>query len=54
MTVKEARDILEQDAVGLTDVEVQDIIDWLNNFADIAIEAVEKRNNQLEQPSVKV
>ena len=43
MTVKEARNILEQDAVGLTDNEVQEVIDWLNMMADIAIEAVEKK-----------
>jgi hypothetical protein len=44
MTIKEARDILEQEAVGLTDNEVQKIIDWLNNYADIAVELVEKEN----------
>ena len=43
MTIKEARDILEQDAVGLSDDEVQEIIDWLNSFADIAIDSVEKK-----------
>ena len=47
MTVKEARDILEQDAIGLTDEEVQEIIDWLNKFADIAIESVEKSKNSM-------
>jgi hypothetical protein len=53
MTVKEARGILEQDADGLTDIEVQEIIDWLNMMADIAIESVEKKSNQLELSSVK-
>ncbi len=43
MTIKEARDILEQDAVGLSDDEVQEIIDWLNSFADIAIDSVERK-----------
>jgi hypothetical protein len=38
MTIKEARNILENDADGLTDKEVQQIIDWLNIMADIAIE----------------
>lgn len=42
MTVKEARNILEQDAVGLTDADIQGIIDWLENFADMAIELVFK------------
>ena len=54
MTVKEARKILEQDAFGLTDAEVQEIIDWLNMMANIAIDSVEKKSNQLEQLSVKV
>ena len=54
MTVKEARDILAQDAIGLTNSEVQEIIDWLNMMADFAIEEVERKSNQLEQPSVKV
>ena len=54
MTIKEARNILEQDAVGLTDNEVQQIIDWLNMMADIAIELVEKKSNELVQLSVKV
>jgi hypothetical protein len=52
MTLKEAREILAEDALGLTNDEVQQIIDWLDNFADIAIESVEK-NNQPKQISVK-
>lgn len=44
MTIKEARAILDQDAVGLTDSEVQEIIDWLNNFADIAIDSIERKS----------
>lgn len=42
MTIKEAREILAEDALGLTDNEVQEIIDWLDKMADIAIESVEK------------
>jgi hypothetical protein len=42
MTIKEAREILAEDALGLTDDEVKDIIDWLDKMADIAIESVEK------------
>jgi hypothetical protein len=42
MTIKEARNILENDADGLTDNEVQEIVDWLNMMADVTIEAVEK------------
>ena len=41
MTISEARKILAEDAVGLTDNEVQEIIDWLDKMADIAIEVVE-------------
>jgi len=41
MTIKEARKILDEIAVGLTDMEVQEIIDWLNKFADVFIEIVE-------------
>jgi hypothetical protein len=41
MTIKEARKILDEIAVGLTDIEVQEIIDWLNKFADVFIEIVE-------------
>ena len=43
MTVKEAREILAEDALGLTDDEVKEIIVWLDKMADIAIEAVEKK-----------
>jgi len=42
MTIKEAREILAEDALGLTDDEVKEIIDWLDKMADIAIESVEK------------
>lgn len=44
MTVKEAREILAEDALGLTDDEVKEIIDWLDKMADIAIETVEKKS----------
>lgn len=42
LTVKECREILEQDAEGLTDEEVIQIRDWLSMMVDIAIESVEK------------
>lgn len=42
ITIKKARENLAEDALGLTDDEVQEIIDWLDKMADIAIEAVEK------------
>lgn len=45
MTIKEAGEILEQDAVGLTDAKVQEIIDWLNSFADIAIDSVVRKGH---------
>jgi hypothetical protein len=49
MTIKEARNILENDADGLTDNEVQEIIDWLSMMADIAIEAVERDEQQINK-----
>lgn len=56
LTVKECREILEQDAEGLTDEEVIQIRDWLSMMADIAIESVEKsrakkENNKHEKKS---
>jgi hypothetical protein len=44
MTIKEAREILAEDALGLTDDEVKEIIEWLDKMADIAIESVEKKS----------
>ena len=44
MTIAEARDTLADDAVGLTENEVQEIIDWLNMMAEIAIESLEKKH----------
>ena len=48
LTVKECREILEQDAEGLTDEEVIQIRDWLSMMADIAIESVEKSSAEKE------
>jgi hypothetical protein len=48
LTVKECREILEQDAEGLTDEEVIQIRDWLSMMADIAIESVEKSRAEKE------
>ena len=48
LTVKECREILEQDAEGLTDEEVIQIRDWLSMMADIAIESVEKSKAEKE------
>jgi hypothetical protein len=48
LTVKECREILEQDAEGLTDEEVIQIRDWLSIMADIAIESVEKSRAKKE------
>lgn len=48
LTVKECREILEQDAEGLTDEEVIQIRDWLSMMADIAIESVEKSRAEIE------
>lgn len=48
LTVKECREILEQDAEGLTDEEVIQIRDWLAMMADIAIESVERSRAEKE------
>jgi len=48
LTIKECREILEQDAEGLTDEEVIQIRDWLSMMADIAIESVEKSREERE------
>ena len=48
LTLKECREILEQDAEGLTDEEVIQIRDWLSMMADIAIELVEKSRAEKE------
>ena len=48
LTVKECREILEQDAEGLTDEEVIQVRDWLSMMADIAIESVEKSRAEKE------
>ncbi len=49
LTIKECREILEQDADGLTDEEVIQIRDWLSMMADIAIESVERRHAEKEK-----
>jgi len=48
LTIKECREILEQDAEGLTDEEVIQMRDWLSMMADIAIESVEKSREEKE------
>jgi hypothetical protein len=52
MSITEARKILANDAEGLNDSEVQEMIDWLNMMADIAIEAVEKAEYQKKDNNV--
>jgi len=43
MTLTEARRILGKEAVGLSDKEIQEIIDWLDIFADIVLNSLELR-----------
>ena len=43
MTLTEARKILGKEAVGLSDKEIQEIIDWLDTFADIVLNSLELR-----------
>jgi hypothetical protein len=40
MTIIEARSILEEVTDNLSDNRVQEIIDWLNIMADIAIDTI--------------
>lgn len=42
MTVTEARKILAEEAVGLTDTEIKEIINWLNSFAEIVLNSIEQ------------
>jgi hypothetical protein len=45
LTVKQCREILEDEAEGLTDEEIVLIRDWLSGLADIAIESMEKNDS---------
>ena len=47
MTINEARGILAEDALSFADDVVKEIIDWLNNSADVAIGTIE--NNVLSK-----
>lgn len=42
MTIEEARATFADNAVGLTDTEIQEIIDWLKMMADITLEIIDK------------
>jgi hypothetical protein len=46
LTVKECREILKQDAEGLTDEEIIQIREWLSMMADFAIETVERIHSE--------
>lgn len=48
LTVKECREILKQDAEGLTDEEVIQIREWLSMMADFAIDIVERSRAEKE------
>ena len=48
LTVKECREILKQDAEGLTDEEIIQIREWLSMMADFAIEIVERSRAEKE------
>ncbi len=42
LTVKQCREILDKEAVGITDEDIILIRDWLSDFADILIEISSK------------
>ena len=42
LTIKECREILDNEATGLTDEEIIQIREWLSNMADILIESSEQ------------
>lgn len=48
LTIKECREILKQDAEGLTDEEIIQIREWLSMMADFAIEIVERSASEIE------
>ncbi len=41
LTVKQCKEILENEAEGLTDDDVIQIREWLSNMADLLIESIE-------------
>ena len=49
LTVKECREILKQDAEGLTDEEIIQIREWLSMMADFAIDIVERSRAEKEK-----
>jgi hypothetical protein len=46
LTIKECREILKQDAEGLTDEEIIQIREWLSMMADCAIEILERLHSE--------
>jgi hypothetical protein len=44
LTVKECKEILENEAEGLTDEEIIQIREWITIMADIAIDSMENTN----------
>lgn len=42
LTLKQCKEILQNDAEGLTDEEIIEMRDWLSNMADILIDSLDK------------
>lgn len=42
LTIKECREILKEEALGLNDAEIIEIRDWLSMMADFTLESIEK------------
>jgi hypothetical protein len=51
MTIAEARAALADNAYGLTDNEMQEIIDWLNMMAEVIIDSL-NRSKKKEIPTL--
>lgn len=53
LTVKQCRDILEDEAEGLTDEQIILIRNWLSELADIAIESMEKNDSKCNNNKIE-
>lgn len=48
LTAKECKNILGNEAEGLSDDEIREIREWLSNMADILIESKERSEEQIK------
>ena len=50
LTIKQCREILGNEAKGLTDNDIIQIREWLSDMADILIESMEKPGTNKQNP----